>query len=321
MGHDIRYTLAENFTDIRKADNIMINKLKSIERNRGDDSRNINMGKRLIQAKTVAEDLGILDKERFSGNLKNNRHPKNELELLKANLDPLQQQGYGLNAEGGMLPADMLRMKLLKQMSKTRKKKHKGGKRDFGGTAGTHGNSSTKTFSGMKGYKLSGSGLSLPGGRLDLHKLAVDKLVPAVFKSMGIPQNVLPKTLISKVIKKGISMAGNTLPSFVHNIAKSILPLIEHGFMKHKGMGGRGIIKPKHKNNLIKLLKMGIMKTLKVIINKKGMGGRGISSFFKGFAKGFRLIAKPGLKIIGAVATATGVPEVGIPASIVSGLL
>ena len=48
MGHDIRYQLAKNVNDIRRADVIMINKVSSIEKNKGDSQFNINQGK-LIQ--------------------------------------------------------------------------------------------------------------------------------------------------------------------------------------------------------------------------------------------------------------------------------
>ena len=61
----------------------MIRSLKSISKGEhgGDAQRNIQAGMRLIQAKTIGEDLGIIDKQRFSGHLV--KVPKGDMVLMK----------------------------------------------------------------------------------------------------------------------------------------------------------------------------------------------------------------------------------------------
>ena len=50
-------------------------------------------------------------------------------------------------------------------------------------------------------------------------------------------------------------------------------------------------------------------------------GGFNWKSALEGFKTGFLSIFKPGAKILGTVATAVGVPEVGIPLSMISNML
>ena len=142
--HDIRYALANNLRDVRKADNIMIDAVKGIERNRGDNPRNIMLAK-AITAKKFAEDIGVLKKDAFSGDL--NQASDKDIITLKSNLNGLAQKGYGISLAGGaMLPGDALRAKLIKQIAHRRQTKKK------------KGISSSKTFAGIKIYKMIGSG-------------------------------------------------------------------------------------------------------------------------------------------------------------------
>ena len=76
--HDIDYTLAsgkstkeEQLKAVRQADNRMVNSLKDISSGKhGGDSRlNIQTGLRLIQAKKLGEDLGVLSRSKFAGPL------------------------------------------------------------------------------------------------------------------------------------------------------------------------------------------------------------------------------------------------------------
>jgi hypothetical protein len=62
MAHDIRYSLAKNIEDLRKADELMIKEINA----RTDTSMNVFLGKRIIQAKIKAEDYGLLRKDRFA---------------------------------------------------------------------------------------------------------------------------------------------------------------------------------------------------------------------------------------------------------------
>ena len=65
MRHDIDYALAKGLKSkekqikaIRKADNRMIASLNRLEANHGDAKKNIYLGREIIKAKTIGEDLG-----------------------------------------------------------------------------------------------------------------------------------------------------------------------------------------------------------------------------------------------------------------------
>ena len=121
MRHDIDYALAAGMKNkdlqnkaIREADKRMVANLDRIAKMNGDAKKNIFQGKRLIQGKMAAEDVGLMAKGSFGGDL-NPISDKDRI-LLMANQKQLAQQGYGL-------PAQALKMKLVKQM---RRKKGKG---------------------------------------------------------------------------------------------------------------------------------------------------------------------------------------------------
>ena len=116
--HDIDYTLAQGARDtagqlkqIRTADTRMINSLKKIQASRSDAGRNIQAGMRLIQAKNLAEDAGLMDKSKFAGSLAKISDP--DKVLLMSNRASLTQQGYGLSLPGGSL-----KQKLIKGINK-----------------------------------------------------------------------------------------------------------------------------------------------------------------------------------------------------------
>jgi hypothetical protein len=144
MRHDIDYALAsglkskeEQIKAIREADKRMVKNLDRIAKNKSDNAKNIFMGRRLIQAKMAGEDLGLMPKASFAGKLKN--ISDEDKILLKSNQDKLGQAGYG------NLPAQQLKLKLLKAHSKKMKKGKKG-----------------------KGLKIPGMGLTVPGAGLGL---------------------------------------------------------------------------------------------------------------------------------------------------------
>ena len=121
MGHDIRYALANNVEDIRKADNIMLQKVSEIEKNKSDSMKNIIQAK-AIYAKTLGEDLGVLPRGSFSKFAKGG--PISEVsdadkDLLKGHLYKLGQEVYGHSP--GMLPGQALKMNLLKKEMKNSK--------------------------------------------------------------------------------------------------------------------------------------------------------------------------------------------------------
>jgi hypothetical protein len=74
--HDILYNLSDGektksaqLIKIREADNRMIKNLQKIREDKSDTNRNIQLGMRLIQAKKIGEDIGILDKSKFAGDI------------------------------------------------------------------------------------------------------------------------------------------------------------------------------------------------------------------------------------------------------------
>ena len=353
--HDLDYVLAagqptkaKQLAATRDADNRMIRTLKSIASGKhgGDAERNIQAGMRLIQAKTIGEDLGLLDKSKFAGELTNVSDA--DKILLMSNRAKLTQEGYG------MLPGDQLKQKLLRKMLREKKMKQLGHPKQGQGLTlpgGNKGASYSKTLPGMKAYKLSGSGyckgngLTLPGGMMvgkgDVMGFILKGIVPNLVKSLGISPNALPIAKIAPMISKALDLAktGN-LPSIIQNLTKTLLPLLAHGKLKTIGvkMSGSGIMEvlKSAKLGLDKKLATGLFNAFKWYLNKsavsqgnkapfKGSGltlpGGSFGNFWKGFKKGFVSVFKPGAKILGGVATALGQPEIGIPLGIVSEML
>ena len=97
--HDIDYALAkesktkeEQLKKVREADKRMVQSLKKIKKEGIDDSKNIFIGMRFIQAKILAEDLMVLDKSRFAGEI-GKVEPKDKAILLR-NKALLVKLGY-----------------------------------------------------------------------------------------------------------------------------------------------------------------------------------------------------------------------------------
>ena len=110
--HDIDYTLASAMSSkekqlkaVREADNRMINSLNRLEQGNLDAKKNIMLGKQIIKGKTIAEDLGILDKSKFAGDLE--KMSDADRMKLMAKRASLSQEGYGL-------PGQKLKQKLIK---------------------------------------------------------------------------------------------------------------------------------------------------------------------------------------------------------------
>jgi hypothetical protein len=143
MRHDIDYALAAGLKNkeaqnkaIREADKRMVANLDRIAKMKGDAQKNIFQGRRLIQGKMAAEDVGLMEKGSFGGDLA----PISDEDkiILMSNRARLGQEGYG------NLPAQQLKMKLLKAHSRKQKGK---GLHPVGG-----------------GLSLAGGGLRLAGG-------------------------------------------------------------------------------------------------------------------------------------------------------------
>jgi hypothetical protein len=331
QAHDIRYALAMNTNDVRRADNIMMTKVREIERNRGDAPQNIAQAK-LIRAKMITEDMGLIRKDAFSGELSNKTIPDKDRMTLMSKLGPLSQEGYGLSQAGtALLPGDALKIKILKDLMK-KKNKLKGS-----------GSSSASRDLG-KSYKLLGNGYMAGAGIEDITNFVVNKIIPELMRMVGISKDVLPVEQLVSIIKKSLEMAksGNLVTVIAH-LAKTILPILIHGKLrstrgggKKKLMKGKGLMDflGKHKDMLLQTLSKGLLEAFKIYLNhhskqagsgviftgsgKKKLKGAG---FWDDFKKGFLSVFKPGAKILGTIATAVGVPEIGIPLKILGDVL
>ena len=188
--HDIRFALAQGadtkeqqIKEIRRADNKMISALNRVSDNKSDSRFNIELGRKLIQGKVLAEEAGLMKKGSFGGDLK--KLSKEDRELLMKNEAILEMEGYGKMKH---LPAQALKMKIMKQYSKSHKmpdgsimkgQKHGSGLRLAGdrrpmrgkglNLAGSKGGSFDYKMSGRgtktagKGTKTAGKGLKLAG--------------------------------------------------------------------------------------------------------------------------------------------------------------
>jgi hypothetical protein len=146
---------------------------------------------------------------------------------------------------------------------------------------------------------------------------------------------------IAKMVSNALDMVKTgKLSQVVSHLTKTLLPILTVAKMKHMkmNMSGRGVadMLSGKKNALLENLGKGMLKAFKWYLNKgaksrglkpifKGSGihlpGGSFANFWKGFKKGFKMVFKPGAKILGAVATAMGQPEIGIPLTAVSGMM
>ena len=213
----------------------------------------------------------------------------------------LQPAGLGLEPAGrghdSLLPADELKMKLIKQLSrKSGKKKRKSGK---------------------------GVAENLPA------KFISRMLIPELLPMIGIHEKALTIQQIEKTILPVFQKhKGDDLKVLADHLAKAILPMLVKGKFKSLGlkMRGKGVIKDmlgNMKGYLLDKLATGIIYLVKKFA--RGSSGRGLNlaggNFFKDFAKGFTSIFKPIASIAGPIASALGVPELGVPLSIAGKIL
>jgi hypothetical protein len=311
--HDIDYSLAKGsrttagqLKQIRTADNRMINSLKKIQASRGDAGRNIQAGMRLIQAKNLAEDAGLMDKSKFAGSLAKISDP--DKVLLMSNRASLTQQGYGLSLPGGSL-----KQKLIRNMTKQKRLKGSG--------KTITGQSRSKTLPSSKGYKLNPKPLVGAGAIADF---IATKALPSLAKHLGLPPSMLPTEQIKKVVNLGMSKTGK-IGSTLDLVAKYAVPILTQMKIKKmtgKGMSGAGVKKvlAKHNGKLQKMLKIGLMKALHSKMSGKGLNPAG-GGFWSDFGKGFTSVFKPFAKVFSPIASAVGVPEIGIPLGIVGDML
>jgi hypothetical protein len=331
--HDIDFTLAQTAPNkkiqlklAREADKHMVKSLKKIQKGAhgGDSFANIQAGMKGIEAKMALENRGFLDPSRFSGPLK--KYSINDTDLLIKNRDELKQEGYGLPGAG-------LKKQILGKLKRER----------------------LKRVSSI--VKMSGRGLTLPGGQLiptgDLFKYIVKDVIPSLTDKLKLPK--LPMKTIGPLIGTALKMSkGKDLKGIAKNLATSILPMISLLKINSLGLAGSGLTgrgrnldsltgmlalaKRKLNDKLVtamtKAIKMyasqlGRGRTSQKFLaeNKKGNGlklsGQGLcgGSFWSSFAKGFKSVFKPGAQLLGTVATAAGQPEFGIPLTLAGKLV
>ena len=226
----------------------------------------------------------------------------------------------------GLLPGDALKMKLLRTIA--RKQKGRGKKLSM-----------SKTLPKMKNYKMMGAGILLPGGgRGKIMDFVMKKIVPSLMKAVKIPTNSKTMKAVGGLVSKALDKAkSGKLSQIVSHLTKTLLPLLTALKMKHMGGSGTktisGVLKDNRSSLAISLGK-GLYNAFKWYINRvskqkgqapifgSGLSGNGkFKDFWKKFKTGFKKVLKPGVKVLGGVATALGVPELGIPLSIAGQLI
>ena len=286
--HDIQYALAqgsktkdEQIKRVREADERMIKNLNRIAKDKTDSVFNIEQGRKLIGAKMSLEDRGLMKKGSFGGELRN--IPENENILLNKAKADLEQQGYGK-------PADGLRLKLIKQHSKS---------------------------------KMKGKGINID--------FLLKFIIPQIAKDLNINLKHIPINKIVDVVKQ--IKGGNT-----QEIIKKISPILLNLFIKgHQKTQGGGAMKslindisddPWYKK-LNSKLGEALFKTFRFLtkhmtgsgVNKKKLYKLRGGSFWESFKKGFRAVFKPAASVLGTLASATGLPEIGVPLTIAGKLV
>lgn len=277
QGHDLRYSLAKDINDVRKADNKMISKVAEIARKKTDSLWNINQA-RLISAKVVLEDVGFLKRDAFSGNLKKTRNAS-DTALLKNKLAQVEQEGYGK-----LKPVDRLKYSLLKKMVKSKP---------------------------TKGGSLNPAGVMRGTGIVDF---IVKNVLPGILRSVNITRHI-PVEILKSIVTNSVKMIKNgSISSIVSHLSKTILPIIMQymggrglrtaGDRRPRGQGlslpgavGRGISMDalgKHKSKILTALSSGLKKKLTSYFKYKDSGkttGKGYlsesDSEFKPFQREF----------------------------------
>lgn len=343
--HDIDYVLASGektkeaqISKIREADNRMIKNLQKIRENKSDASRNIQMGMRLIQAKTVGEDLGLLNKSKFAGDLTN--ISASDKILLENERNKSQQNGYG--ADGKLLPGQKLKIALMKQQLNHPKKPRTDPSMDSrlaGSGVGSY-QSMSKDLVSKKGYVLKGGrreeinivelkrkgkkgkglspagmGISLAGGEMNIISALKEKVLPKLLSTINLN---IPVSEISKIIEKHLSNGVNK--DNVMSLASELLPTLITYKLKQVKLNptvlvNKGVLNEAIKGSGLKLAGQGKRKKMKgrgligdigkLLGNVKDVAVdslyKGLMEYIKNFIKGGN-----GLKLAGKGMIMTG---------------
>jgi len=305
-GHDIRYTLANNLDDIRRADTVMVNKLKQIERDGSDSRFNTTIGKRLIQAKMAGEDAGVLDRNKFAQLGQNPTLTQSDKGLLQSKLSQLEQEGYGLG-----LPGMGLKQKLLRKQGKG---KHCGSG-IFDSILGTilpvitqtlglpniSGIVKTLTGSGINPVG-AGKALKSPNTPSGLAKAMANHILPALIKAK---MKQLPKSQRGT----GMKRVSKSYPKLNKLLSHSLMKVFKAASFNPKGKGMNQSAFDNHKNTWSSKITSGLMSFLgpaiKALFKTGNHSGRGMkgAGFFDDFKKGFMSVMSPALKFLGPVAS------------------
>ena len=177
----------------------------------------------------------------------------------------------------------------------------------------------------------------LRGGAIDTEKLKTIGLefakndLPKLIEALGLK---VPTTNLIKIVESSMNTQGN-LSDKAKVLASNLLSLlaVKH-VVSQSGQSGKGLklagqglsnVTDLLPNNLINSLSKGIesyySKSLGLSGSGKMKGSGWWSDFGKGFIKGFKMVFKPGAKILGAIASAIGQPEIGVPLSAISDAL
>jgi hypothetical protein len=258
--HDIDYTLASGSRNkedqlnlVRKADKRMVASLNKVK----DNSMNIAMGKRLIQAKMLGEDLGVMSKSKFAGELTqiNDR----DRILLMSEQEKMEQKGYGNR------PGEELKMKIMKSLARKlgKNKKQKGGF-FFAGIAAliawisaASATAMATTVAGTTVGALVGSAATGAAGAIGAAivgkiagkgkgkgKAIVDKVKTKIKKAI-LDVKIVPKDLpksVQEVAKKGLAILKKN-PDKIKDVVRTLIPHVKKaiGEKVNKKMGGSGL--------------------------------------------------------------------------------
>ena len=190
MAHDLRYGLATNYDDVRKADKIMIRALQESK----DKSIANKSAKAVMQGKLLLERSGMTKPGFFAQHAKN--QTPQELAMYQSKLDPLAQEGYG-PAFTGTPGTDQYHQRPLgstKKGSQAAKDKM------------ARLRAMRKIKGGMKGgaLRLAGNGLTLAGSGKLAKKMMIRNKQKQSGGFVGLLSIALP-TLIGLALKGGVS--------------------------------------------------------------------------------------------------------------------
>jgi len=311
MRHDIDYTIAASEAKTknqllkmgRKADLRMIAGTKRLIANKGDSKINLAQAK-AISAKVAAEDLGILSKEKFIGDLE--KLSDKDMILLKSKRAELSQMGYGN-------PGEKLKHKLMMKYA------------DQSGDGAYLAGRSRQPR--KRQQENSGRGIVLAGrkvkgsGKMDnLVDFIKNGLIPNMKKDLNITR-AIPTDNIIKILK---SKNPKSVTDIANLLSQMLLPVLVKGTVEQSGAGSAEVVKEnvakakaavkKVQPELIKKLKEGIKNAIQFYFDKKQSGG-GINisggswaSFWRGLKATLRVVGKLALKFGSHVAEATGHP-------------